>query len=53
MWGPAAALSDENLLSCERGLTPRVFERLFSRINEVFISFFVLKFLNKIAIDLC
>lgn len=52
MWGPAAALSDENLLNCERGLTPRVFELLFSRINEVLILFFILSFLNKIATDL-
>ncbi|KAJ1696962.1 hypothetical protein LUZ63_005474 [Rhynchospora breviuscula] len=34
MWGPPTALLDENSLSNERGLTPRVFERLFSRINE-------------------
>ncbi|KAJ4762336.1 Kinesin-like protein [Rhynchospora pubera] len=36
MWGPPTALSDENSLSNERGLTPRVFERLFSRINEIY-----------------
>ncbi|XP_038896568.1 kinesin-like protein KIN-12B isoform X2 [Benincasa hispida] len=34
MWGPANALSDDNLLSEQKGLTPRVFERLFARINE-------------------
>lgn len=35
MWGPANALLEENLSSDQQGLTPRVFERLFSRINEV------------------
>ena len=35
MWGPANALLDENLSSDKHGLTPRVFERLFARINEV------------------
>ncbi|MED6208100.1 TRAFAC class myosin-kinesin ATPase superfamily [Stylosanthes scabra] len=34
MWGPANALSEENAASEQRGLTPRVFERLFARINE-------------------
>ncbi|KAL9240082.1 hypothetical protein vseg_014342 [Gypsophila vaccaria] len=34
MWGPANALSEENLANEQQGLTPRVFERLFSRINE-------------------
>ncbi|KDO52835.1 hypothetical protein CISIN_1g0006992mg, partial [Citrus sinensis] len=34
MWGPANALLEENLSSDQQGLTPRVFERLFSRINE-------------------
>ncbi|KAF9669495.1 hypothetical protein SADUNF_Sadunf14G0113400 [Salix dunnii] len=34
MWGPANALSDENLLCDQQGLTPRVFQRLFDRINE-------------------
>ncbi|TYK23655.1 kinesin-like protein KIN12B [Cucumis melo var. makuwa] len=34
MWGPANALSDDNLLSEQKGLTPRVFERLFARIKE-------------------
>lgn len=33
MWGPLFALSDESA-SRERGLTPRVFELLFSRIKE-------------------
>lgn len=33
MWGPLSALSEDSL-SSERGLTPRVFEQLFSRINE-------------------
>ncbi|GAB2295661.1 Belongs to the TRAFAC class myosin-kinesin ATPase super [Dionaea muscipula] len=34
MWGPANSLLEENLLSDQQGLTPRVFERLFARINE-------------------
>ncbi|XP_052208701.1 kinesin-like protein KIN-12B isoform X2 [Diospyros lotus] len=34
MWGPANALLEENLSSDQQGLTPRVFEQLFSRINE-------------------
>lgn len=34
MWGPPSALSEDSS-SSEWGLTPRVFERLFSRINEV------------------
>ncbi|KAM6565329.1 hypothetical protein CsatA_024457 [Cannabis sativa] len=34
MWGPANALLDENISSDQQGLTPRVFERLFARINE-------------------
>ncbi|XP_050371998.1 kinesin-like protein KIN-12B [Argentina anserina] len=34
MWGPANALLDENLSSDQQGLTPRVLERLFARINE-------------------
>lgn len=35
MWGPPSALSEDASASNERGLTPRVFERLFSRIDEV------------------
>ncbi|CAK7348926.1 unnamed protein product [Dovyalis caffra] len=35
MWGPANALLDENLSSDQQGLTPRVFQLLFDRINEV------------------
>lgn len=35
MWGPANALLDENISGDQQGLTPRVFERLFARINEV------------------
>lgn len=35
MWGPSNALLEENLSSDEQGLTPRVFEHLFARINEV------------------
>ncbi|XP_047322469.1 kinesin-like protein KIN-12B [Impatiens glandulifera] len=34
VWGPANALFEENLSSDQQGLTPRVFERLFARINE-------------------
>ncbi|KAL7617395.1 hypothetical protein Lser_V15G02697 [Lactuca serriola] len=34
IWGPTNALLEENSSSDEQGLTPRVFERLFSRINE-------------------
>lgn len=34
MWGPANALLEDNLSSDQQGLTPRVFERLFSRIDE-------------------
>ncbi|GFY83651.1 phragmoplast-associated kinesin-related protein [Actinidia rufa] len=36
MWGPANALLEENLSSDQQGLTPRVFERLFARINEIY-----------------
>lgn len=39
MWGPANALLDENLSSDQQGLTPRVFERLFARLNEVSFNF--------------
>ncbi|XP_038723626.1 kinesin-like protein KIN-12B isoform X2 [Tripterygium wilfordii] len=34
MWGPTNALLEENLGSDQQGLTPRVFQRLFARINE-------------------
>ncbi|KAE8674997.1 hypothetical protein F3Y22_tig00111708pilonHSYRG00501 [Hibiscus syriacus] len=34
IWGPANALFEENLSSDQQGLTPRVFQRLFDRINE-------------------
>ncbi|CAM8994673.1 unnamed protein product [Rhodiola kirilowii] len=34
MWGPANALLEGDLLSAQQGLTPRVFDRLFARINE-------------------
>ncbi|GKD77704.1 kinesin-like protein KIN-12B [Tanacetum coccineum] len=34
MWGPANALLENELTSDQQGLTPRVFERLFSPINE-------------------
>ncbi|KAJ8530787.1 hypothetical protein K7X08_023668 [Anisodus acutangulus] len=34
IWGPANALLEENLTSDQQGLTPRVFQRLFERIEE-------------------
>ncbi|XWS09260.1 hypothetical protein CRYUN_Cryun40dG0070500 [Craigia yunnanensis] len=34
IWGSANALLEENLSSDRQGLTPRVFEQLFARINE-------------------
>ncbi|PKA57479.1 Kinesin-like protein KIN12B [Apostasia shenzhenica] len=34
MWGPPSSLTTDGSLVQERGLTPRVFELLFSRINE-------------------
>ncbi|XP_010512704.1 PREDICTED: kinesin-like protein KIN-12B isoform X2 [Camelina sativa] len=34
MWGPANGLLEEHLSGDQRGLTPRVFELLFSRISE-------------------
>ncbi|WOL14421.1 kinesin-like protein KIN-12A [Canna indica] len=34
MWGPPNALSEHSLSSTNRGLTPRVFEMLFSRIDQ-------------------
>ncbi|KAF5752511.1 kinesin-like protein KIN12B [Tripterygium wilfordii] len=34
MWGPTNALLEKNLGSDQQGLTPRVFQRLFARINE-------------------
>nr|KYP38290.1 Kinesin-like protein KIF15 [Cajanus cajan] len=34
MWGPANALSDDDSANDQQGLAPRVFERLFARINE-------------------
>ncbi|KAI3791167.1 hypothetical protein L2E82_04825 [Cichorium intybus] len=34
IWGPSNALLEEELSSDQQGLTPRVFERLFFRINE-------------------
>nr|GEV57064.1 kinesin-like protein KIN-12B [Tanacetum cinerariifolium] len=34
IWGPTNALLEDKSSSNEKGLTPRVFERLFSRINE-------------------
>ncbi|PKU60156.1 Kinesin-like protein KIN12A [Dendrobium catenatum] len=40
MWGASNSLSADCSLSQERGLTPRVFEQLFFRINEVDSAFF-------------
>ncbi|KAK2389228.1 kinesin protein KIN-12B [Trifolium repens] len=34
MWGPSNSLAGENVAKEQQGLTPRVFERLFARINE-------------------
>ncbi|KAI3523586.1 hypothetical protein L1887_01816 [Cichorium endivia] len=34
IWGPSNALLEEELSNDQQGLTPRVFDRLFSRINE-------------------
>ncbi|KAG9160579.1 hypothetical protein Leryth_023308 [Lithospermum erythrorhizon] len=34
IWGPASALLEESNSNDQHGLTPRVFERLFSRIDE-------------------
>uniref|UniRef100_A0A1D1Z8I8 Kinesin-like protein KIF15 n=1 Tax=Anthurium amnicola TaxID=1678845 RepID=A0A1D1Z8I8_9ARAE len=34
MWGPPSALLEDGSSGTEQGLTPRVFELLFSRINE-------------------
>ncbi|KAL7596877.1 kinesin-like protein KIN-12B isoform X1 [Lactuca sativa] len=34
IWGPSNALLEEELSSDQQGLTPRVFERLFFRMNE-------------------
>ncbi|PWA76572.1 phragmoplast-associated kinesin-related protein [Artemisia annua] len=34
IWGPTSALLEEKSSNNDKGLTPRVFERLFSRINE-------------------
>ena len=47
MWGPANALLDENISSDQQGLTPRVFERLFARINEVSLSCLCIDSLNS------
>jgi len=43
MWGPPNALAVENSsIDQQGGLAPRVFERLFARINEVSIKFYSL-----------
>ncbi|XP_031263558.1 kinesin-like protein KIN-12A isoform X1 [Pistacia vera] len=49
MWGLANALLEENLSSDQEGLTPRIFERLFSRIKEKQIKH-VEKQLNLMAL---
>ncbi|OAY69167.1 Kinesin-like protein KIN12B [Ananas comosus] len=36
MWGPPSALLEDGSSSNEKGLTPRVFERLFTRIEEIY-----------------
>ncbi|KVI00429.1 Kinesin, motor domain-containing protein [Cynara cardunculus var. scolymus] len=36
IWGPTNTLLEGNSSSNEQGLTPRVFERLFSRITEIY-----------------
>lgn len=42
MWGPSNALYDEHSTNDQQGLTPRVFELLFARINEVRIKCYFL-----------
>ncbi|RYR23528.1 hypothetical protein Ahy_B03g068735 isoform C [Arachis hypogaea] len=34
IWGPPNSLSEDNITNDQRGLTPRVFERLFARIDK-------------------
>jgi len=38
MWGPANSLVEGNVAKEQQGLTPRVFELLFARINEVSVD---------------
>jgi kinesin family protein 15 len=47
MWGPLSALSGDSM-GCERGLTPRVFEQLFSRIKEVIWQILKLFFVSRV-----
>lgn len=43
MWGPPNAFVEENSSSkYQKGLTPRVFEQLFARIEEVGLTLFIL-----------
>ena len=42
LWYPTNALSNDNLLSEQKGLTFRVFERLFARIKDVGLEVLVL-----------
>lgn len=47
MWGPTNSLVEENSSSnYQKGLTPRVFELLFARINEVSLALFSLNIKN-------
>ena len=52
MWGPTNSLSDDNLLNEQKGLTFRVFERLFARINEVGLEVLVLRLLKVMVHNL-
>jgi kinesin family member 15 len=50
MWGPPNALAVENSsIDQQGGLAPRVFERLFARINEVSINFKFYSLLNPLT----
>jgi hypothetical protein len=48
MWGPPNSLAIENsIIDQQGGLAPRVFERLFARINEVSANFKYLFFIKS------
>ncbi|KAJ0040870.1 hypothetical protein Pint_26709 [Pistacia integerrima] len=51
MWGLANALLEENLSSDQQGLTPRIFERLFSCINEVRFKVFRIQLVELEALS--
>lgn len=55
MWGPPNALAVENsTIDQQGGLAPRVFERLFARLNEVSDNFMFHFLLNPlIALIMC